>query len=103
MVKIQGTIQNGLVVTGYDPTKKTCATHGFNDDGSWLVSTSTFMSERTCIETGSTYSPDGTVLNWRNTWNFSPDGKSLSVRMESEKDGTWRTQFEAKGVRVSEK
>ncbi len=103
MWKIQGTIQNGLVVTGYDPAKKTCATHGFNDDGSWLVSTSTFISEKTCIENGSTYSPDGEVLRWRNTWNFSADGKSFSVRMESEKDGIWRILHEAKGVRVSEK
>jgi hypothetical protein len=103
MWKAQGTVQNGLVVTGYDPTKKTCFTHGHNDDGSWMVSTAAFINERTCIETGSSYFPDGRVQHYRNTWNFSPDWKSLSVKGENEKDGTWWTAFEAKGVRDQDK
>jgi hypothetical protein len=97
--KAQGIIQNALVITGYDPAKKTCTTHGYNDDGSWLISTPTFIDERTCIENGSTHLPDGKVLRWRNTWNFSADGKSLSVKGENEKDGTWWTRLEAKGVK----
>jgi hypothetical protein len=103
MRKAQGAIQNGLVVTGYDPAKKTCTTHGYNDDGSWLISTPTFINERTCTENGSTYLPDGKVQRWRNTWNFSADRKSLWVKGENEKDGTWRTSFEGKGVRGLEK
>jgi hypothetical protein len=97
--KAQGTVQNGLVVTGYDPSKKTCFTHGQNDDGSWMISTSAFINERSCIETGSAYFPDGSARRYRNTWNFSPDGESLSVKGENERDGTWATAFEAKGVR----
>jgi hypothetical protein len=101
MWKAQGSVQNGLVVTGYDPSKKICFTHGHNDDGSWMISTSAFSNERTCIETGSSYSPDGRVRHYRNTWIFSPDGKSFSVKGENGKDGTWWTMFEAKGVRAS--
>ena len=97
--KAPGTIQNGLVVTGYDPSKKACFTHGQNDDGSWMISTSAFVNERTCIETGTAYFPDGRVRHYRNTWTFSPDRKALSVKGENEKDGTWWTTFEAKGVR----
>ncbi len=37
MWKAQGTIQNGLVVTGCDPSKKRCFTQGYNNDGSWLM------------------------------------------------------------------
>jgi len=103
MVKAQGIVQNGLVVTGYDPAQKTCTTHGYNDDGSWMTSTAAFIYERTCIETGSTYLPTGKVLKWRNTWSFSADGKSLSVKVESEKDGRWWTSFEGKAVRGPEK
>jgi Protein of unknown function (DUF1579) len=103
MWKAQGTVQNGLVVTGFDPTKKVCTTHGYNDEGSWLISTLVFISERTCLETGSTFYPDGRVLQYRMTWNFGPDGNSLSVTGENEKDGTWGTSFEGKGVRGPEK
>jgi hypothetical protein len=99
MWKAQGVVQNGLEVTGYDPGKKTCFTHGHNDDGSWMISTATFINERTCIETGSSYFPDGRFQRYRNTWNFSPDWKSLSVKVENEKDGTWWTSVEGKGVR----
>ncbi len=100
--RAQGTEQNSMVITGYDPAKKTCATHGYNDDGSWLTSTATFISERICIENGSTHFPDGKVQRWRNTWNFGAGGKSLSVKCEYEKDGTWQTSFEGKGVKGSE-
>jgi hypothetical protein len=103
MWKAQGTVQNGLEVTGYDPDMKTCFTHGHNDDGSWMISTSAFVHERTCIETGSTYFPNGKLLKWRNTWNFGPDWKSFSVKSENDENGTWRTQFEAKGGRGPEK
>jgi len=103
MWKAQGTVQYGLVVTGYDLTKKTCATHGYNDDGSWLISTAAFINERTCIETGSSYFPDGRVQKWRNTWDFSPDRNSLSVKGENDKNGIWWTSFEGKGVRGPEK
>ena len=101
--KSQGGVQTGLEVTGYDPTKKTCMTHVFFDDGSWIISTLTFIDERTCIEDGTTYSPDGKVEKCRITWNFSPDWMSLSVKKEDEKDGTWWTSMEGKGVRSQEK
>lgn len=103
MWKAQGTVQKGLVVTGYDPGKKTCFTHGHNDDGSWMISTAAFINERTCIENGSTYLPIGKVLKWRNTWNFSPDRTSFSVKSESDENGAWWTRFEAQGVRGRQK
>ncbi len=101
--KAKGAVQNGLELTGYDPGKKTCFTHGHNDDGSWMISTTAFIDERTGLETGSTYLPNGKVLKWRNTWSFSPDGKSFSVKSENDESGTWWTRFEAKGVRGPEK
>jgi hypothetical protein len=101
--KAQGTVQTGLEVTGYDPTKRACMTHIYYDDGSWIISTPTFIDERTCIENGSTYFPDGKVKKWRYTWNFGPDSKSLEVKGEDDRDGTWWTSFEGKGVRGPEK
>jgi Protein of unknown function (DUF1579) len=100
---IEGTVQNGLEVTGYDPTKKACITHIFFDDGSWVISTPTFINDRTCIEIGTEYFPDGKVVKWRNTWNFSPDWMSLSVKGEDEKDGTWWTSMEGEGIRPKAK
>jgi len=98
-----GVVVNGLEVTGYDPIEKTCTTHVYNDDGSLIISKSIFISERTVVENGMSYFPDGNVYKWRTTWNFGPDWKSLSVKQENDKDGTWWTSFEAKGVRNPEK
>jgi hypothetical protein len=103
MWKAQGIIQNGLEITGYDPVKKMCSTYISYDDGSWLISTPTFIDEKTCIETGTTFYPDGRVQRYRYTWNFSSDGKSLSLKGENETAGKWWSQFEAKGIRGPKK
>jgi hypothetical protein len=101
--RAKGAVQNGLEVTGYDPTKKACMTHVFYDDGSWINSTPTFINERTCIETGTENFPDGIVKKLRVTWEFSPDFMSLSVKEEDEKDGTWWTSMAGKGIRPQAK
>jgi len=103
MWKAQGIIQNGLEITGYDPVKKTCSTYVYSDDGSLTLSTPAFIDERNCRETGAVYYPNGRVQHYRNTWTFSPDGKSLSVKGENETDGKWWPQFEAKGDRSPDK
>jgi len=101
--KAQGNVQNGVEITGFDPTKKTCMTHIFFDDGSWIISTQTLINERTRIENGTTYYPDGKFMKWRCTWDFSSDWMSLSVKGEVEADGKWWTSFEAKGVKTQAK
>jgi len=97
--KAKGIEQNGVEITGYDPIKKICMTHVSYDDGNWIISTPTFINDRTCIEIGTEYFPDGKVTKMRNTWNFSPDWMSLSFKEEDEKDGTWWTSMEGKGIR----
>jgi hypothetical protein len=91
--------QNGIEVTGYDPIKKSCMTHIFYDDGSWLNSTPTFIDKRTCIENGVTYYPNGRVDIWRYTWNFSDDWMSFAVVGENLKDNIWWKAFEGKGTK----
>jgi hypothetical protein len=96
-------IQTGIEVTGYDPIKKICITHIFYSDGSWLNSTPLFTGERTYIENGVTYYPNGKVDIWRNTWNFSEDWMSLKVIGESMKNDSWWKAFEGSGIKSFEK
>ena len=91
--------QNGVELTGYDPIKKTCMTHIFYDDGSWIYSSPTFTDKRTCIENGTTYYPNGKIIIWRWTWNFSEDMMSLVIKGENLKDNTWWKDFEGKGTK----
>ncbi len=97
--KVQGAVLNGLEITGLSSAKKSLITHIYFDDGSWVISTPTFIDERTCIEDGTNYFPDGTIKKFRTTYNFNPDGKSLSLKGETEQDGKWWTSFEGKGVK----
>ena len=101
--KTKNLTQNGIEVTGYDPIKKSCMTHIFYDDGSWLNSTPIFIDKRTCIENGVTYYPNGRVDIWRYTWNFSDDWMSFAVKGESLKDNIWWKAFEGKGIKNNAK
>ena len=46
---------------------------------------------------------DRTILTggqgWRQEWEFSPDGMSLTGKREREQDGKWWTAFDVKGVK----
>ena len=101
--KAKNFTQNGFEITGYDPIKKSCMTHIFYDDGSWLNSTPTFTDKRTCIENGATYYPNGRVDIWRYTWNFSEDWMSFAVIGENLKDNVWWKAFEGKGTKSNKK
>jgi hypothetical protein len=101
--KAKNFTQKGIEVTGYDPIKKSCMTHIFYDDGSWLNSTPTFIDKRTCMENGVTYYPNGRVDIWRYTWNFSDDWMSFAVKGESLKDNIWWKSFEGKGIKNNTK
>jgi len=52
------------------------------------------FKDRTLFETGQ---------GWRHEWDFSPDGMSATMKREIEKDGTWWTAIEAKGVKTQAK
>jgi len=95
--------QKGVEITGYDPMKKICMTNIFYDDGSWINSTPAFVDNKTCIENGATYYPNGKVDIWRCTWNFSDDMMSLVVRGENLKDNIWWIAFEGKGTKNNKK
>jgi hypothetical protein len=97
--KFKGTVEEFLELMGYDPPKKACISHVYGDSGRWEISSLTFINERTCVENGTTYYPDGRTKQWRFTWTFGPDGKSVSVKEEDDKDGTWWTAYEGKGVK----
>jgi len=94
--------QDGVEITGYDPVKKTCMTHIFYDDGSWLNSTPTFTDKNTCVENGAMYYPSGEVEVSRWTWNFSDDWMSFDVKGENLKDNTWWKAFEGKGTKINQ-
>ena len=91
-----------LEILGYDPVKKTYVGYVFNYNGTSFIYTMT-LSDRTCFENGTSYSPDGKGTKWRQTWNFAPDLMSVTGKREIEKDGTWWTEFEAKGVKTQVK
>lgn len=97
--KYKGRVEEFLEITTYDPLKKACVSHVYHDNGSWEVSGPAFVDERTCIDNGKTYYPDGRVKKWRFTWTFSADGKSVSVKEEDEQDGKWWTAYEGQGVK----
>jgi len=94
--------QNGVEITGYDPSKKVSLTHILYDDGSWLNSTSVFV-KRTCIETGATYYPNGKSDIWRITWKYTDDWMSLTAKCETLKDSNWVTLWELKGTKDNKK
>jgi hypothetical protein len=95
--------QNGVEITGYDPIKKIYMCHIFYDDGSWLNSTFTFTEKRTCLENGAIYYPNGEVVIIRNTFNFSEDWMSFTVKGENLKDNVWWKAFEGKGTKTHKK
>ncbi|MGD0342054.1 MAG: hypothetical protein ABSA76_10150 [Bacteroidales bacterium] len=101
--KTKNFTQNGVEITGYDPQKKVCMTHIFYDDGSWLNSTPVFTGNRTCIENGTSYYPNGKTDIWRCTWNFSDDWMSLTVKCEDLKNANWLTLWELKGTKDNKK
>jgi hypothetical protein len=79
-----------LEVLGYDPVKKTHIGYVF-----WLRSGNTATYTMTF--------KDRTILTggqgWRQEWEFSPDGMSLTGKREREQDGKWWTAFDVKGVK----
>ena len=96
--------QNGIEITGYDPSKKECITRIFYDsDGSWINSTPTFTDKRTCIENGTMNFPDGKVQIFRVTWKFSEDMMSVNVKGENMNDNIWWIQMEGKGTKSNNK
>jgi len=82
-----------LEVLGYDPVKKTHVGYVFDYNGDSEIYTMTFK-DRTLLER---------AQDWRHEWNFSPDGMSVTMKGEREKDGTWWTSIEAKGVKSQTK
>ena len=79
-----------LEILGYDPVKKTHIGYVF-----WLQwgGTATYtmtFKDRTILTGGQ---------GWRQAWEFSPDGMSLTGKREREQDGKWWTAFDVKGVK----
>ena len=102
--KTENFTQNGIEITGYDPSKKECMTHIFYDsDGSWINSTPMFTDKRTCIENGTMYFPNGKVQIVRVTWKFSEDMMSVDVKGENMNDNIWWVQMEGKGTKDNNK
>jgi hypothetical protein len=102
--KTKNLTQNGIEITGYDPSKKECMTHIFYDsDGSWINTTPTFTDKRTCIENGTMYFPNGKVQIFRMTWKFSENMMSVDVKGENMNNNIWWIQMEGKGTKTYKK
>ncbi len=87
-----------LEIYGLDPIKKDYMSRGFASDGSTLTATGTVKDEVTVI-TALFVSAEGKPgMKVRNTFTFSPDRMSFSLKGEQEKDGTWWTSVTGKGV-----
>jgi hypothetical protein len=95
--------QNGVEIDGYNPLKKVTMNHIFYDDGSWIYSEGKLTGKRTILETGTTYYPNGKTDIWRNTWNYSDDWMSLTIKYEVLKDENWITLWELKGTKENKK
>ena len=107
-LEIHGTLkdQNGdahwLEILGYDPVKKIYFGYVFDYSGTLGIYTSTF-DNRSCFESGTSFSPDGKAVKFRHAWNFAPDFMSVTGKEEIEQDGKWWTSFEVKGVKTQAK
>lgn len=94
--------QNGLGLIGYDPHRKIYMTNIYYDiDRSWCNSAISFTGKTTCVEHGATYYTTGKSVMWQNTWNFSEDGKSVTVKSEKLNTAGWWLTFEVKGTKIT--
>ncbi len=98
--KSQSGETTALEILGYDPIKKQYVTHGFSSSGRTWTATATFK-DGIFVITATPASAEGKPgMKARNTFTFSPDRMSFSLKGEEEKDGTWWTSSTGKGVKT---
>ena len=97
--KSNGGESTSLEILSYDPVRRIHAFSGFDSDGDTWVATATF-TPGTSIEMGTFTEPDGKTVTFRNTWNVSADGMSISGKIEKEQDGVRWTAFTLKGTKA---
>ena len=90
-----------LEIYGYDPIKKEYVSRGFASNGSTLTATGTIKDEVTVITALFVSAEGKPSMKVRNTFTFSPNRMSFSLKGEEEKDGTWWTSSTGKGVKTT--
>lgn len=98
--KGNGAEQRWLEILSYDPVKRTHACIGYASNGMTWVIAATFKGA-TFLEDGTTTTPDGKTIKWRNTWVISADRTAVSGIQVSEQDGTRWTSFTVKGTKAA--
>jgi Protein of unknown function (DUF1579) len=83
----------------YDPIKKQYESRGFGSNGGTWAATATFRDGTFAISR-SADAEGKPPVKWRNTFAFSADRMSFSLKGEQEKDGTWWTSSTGKGVKT---
>lgn len=98
--KSQGSEATSLEIIWYDRGKKHITSYGFGSDGvTWNAVTT--IKDGTIVGSGTNLSAEGKpIMKWRNTFTFSPDRMSFSLKGEQEKDGTWWTSMTGKGTKT---
>jgi len=89
-----------LEILWYDPSKELYRSCGFASDGSTWASTATFEHGIFVISATGVNAEGKPTTKERNTFVFSPDQTSFSVKGEEEKDGTWWTSLTGKGIKA---
>ena len=89
-----------LEILGYDPIKKHYVSRGFGSDGGTWAATATFKDGIFAITATLVNAEGKPSMTGRNTFTFSPDRMSFSLKGEEEKDGTWWTSMTGKGVKA---
>jgi len=99
--KSQSWETTALEILGYDPIKKQYVSHGFSSSGGAWTATATFK-DGIFVLTATPVSVEGKPsMKVRNTFTFSPDRMSFSLKGEHEKDGTWWTSSTGRGVKTT--
>ena len=95
-------VAQGIILRGYDATKKTYVDYGFENDGSVTPSSMT-VSGNTWTGMGTRRDNKGKVYQMKFTLTYSADGKSTAEKAEYSGDNgkTWMTFYELTNKKVS--
>jgi hypothetical protein len=96
---INGQQEQGLEILSFNPLSKTHLSHGYSNDGSTWVATSTCKGF-TVVGNGTITTLEGKVIKIRDTWVFTPDYRSVSGTEESTLDGLRWTSWSVRGTKA---
>ena len=105
-VEIRGTSNVGgrdtswIEVVGYDPVKRMCISSYFTSNGGRGSVTSMGWSGTTLSVNYNRYTADREVRVRRNTFEYSPDFKSVTLTGETFTDGKWWISAKGEGTKV---